>query len=126
MAGYAPSTVSKYLTHHGYVSQAAGKKIEQAMIDLDYHYNALARLLNEGASSRLGIMVPYLDQPYFQELVQSMITASVQQQQEVVILPTNYDTSLDQLYLDRLEHQLLGQLIVTSHALPLEQIAKYQ
>ncbi len=96
------------------------------MIDLDYHYNALARLLNEGASSRLGIMVPYLDQPYFQELVQSMITVSVQQQQEVVILPTNYDTSLDQLYLDRLEHQLLGQLIVTSHALPLEQIAKYQ
>ncbi len=125
-AGYAPSTVSKYLTHHGYVSQAAGKKIEQAMVDLDYHYNGLARLLNEGASSRLGIMVPYLDQPYFQELVQSIMNVSVKQQREVIILPTNYDTSLEQLYLDWLEHQLIGQLIITSHALPLEQIANYQ
>ena len=125
-AGYAPSTVSKYLTHHGYVSQAAGKKIEQAMVDLDYHYNGLARLLNEGASSRLGIMVPYLDQPYFQELVQSIMNVSVQQQREVIILPTNYDTGLEQLYLDRLEHQLIGQLIITSHALPLEQIVNYQ
>lgn len=41
-------------------------------------------------------------------------------------LPTNYDTGLEQLYLDRLEHQLIGQLIITSHALPLEQIVNYQ
>lgn len=43
--GCAPSTVSKYITKHGYVSQAMGQKIASAMRELNYHYNGVARWL---------------------------------------------------------------------------------
>lgn len=70
--GCAPSTVSKYITKNGYVSQQMGHRITAAMKKLDYHYNGMARNLSMRTNNRLGNMVPYLDHPYFQGLVNSI------------------------------------------------------
>lgn len=117
--GCAPSSVSKYITKHGYVSQALGEKIAQAMVDLDYHYNGLARNLSNGTNNRIGVIVPFLSHPYFQQLITAISKEAVQRGKEVVIMPTAYNAEKEKAYLEELEHNLVGSLIITSHALPI-------
>lgn len=124
--GCAPSSVSKYITKHGYVSQALGEKIAQAMVDLDYHYNGLARNLSNGTNNRIGVMVPFLSHPYFQQLITAVSMAATQSGKEVVIMPTVYDPAKEKRYLEELEHNLVGSLIITSHALPTATCAAYR
>lgn len=124
LVGCAPSTVSKYITKHGYVSQALGEKIAAAMRDLDYHYNGIARILSTNSSNRIGVMVPFLDHPYFQSLVNA-ITMAATTDQEVTILPTAYSPVKERCCLDELEHRLIDSLIITSHTLSYQEITPY-
>lgn len=124
--GCAPSTVSKHITKHGYVSQAMGKKIATAMQELNYHYNGIARALSTSTSNRIGIVVPFLDHPYFQGLVNAISEALAKAGKEVVIFPTRYAIASEQRALSELVHHLIDGLIITSHALPRHEINKYQ
>jgi DNA-binding LacI/PurR family transcriptional regulator len=124
--GCAPSTVSKYLTKNGYVSAQLGERIAKAMQELDYHYNGMAVNLSKNINDRIGVLVPLLDHPYFQELTSAISIAAAKQGKEVVLMPTNYQTAREQRFLDELEHRLVGSLIVTSHQLPYQKISQYQ
>lgn len=124
--GCAPSTVSKYLTKNGYVSAQLGERIVNAMEELDYHYNGMAVNLSKNINDRIGVLVPLLDHPYFQELTNAISIAAAKQGKEVVLMPTNYQTAREQRFLDELEHRLVGSLIVTSHQLPYQEISQYQ
>lgn len=123
--GCAPSTVSKYITKNGYVSRQMGLKIQAAMVKLDYHYNGVARILSTKQNNRIGIIVPFLDHPYFQRLVNAISMAAAQAGKEVVILPTNYQQGREINYLQELAHNLFDSLIITSHSLSNKEIAKY-
>lgn len=124
--GCAPSTVSKYLTRNGYVSAELSERIAQAMLALDYHYNGLASQLSKQTSNRIGVLVPFLDHPYFQALITAISVAAAAQGKEIVIMPTAYQPLQERRYLSELTHQLVGALIVTSHALPTAEILNYQ
>ncbi len=124
--GCAPSTVSKYLTKHGHVSQQLGKQIGQAMQELDFHYNGMAAHLSKNINNRIGVMVPFFDHPYFQALTNAISIAAAKVGKEVVLMPTSYRPSKERYYLNELEHRLVNSLIITSHHLPYEEIAPYQ
>ncbi|MBB1079238.1 LacI family DNA-binding transcriptional regulator [Limosilactobacillus sp. STM2_1] len=124
--GCAPSTISKYITKHGYVSQQLGQRIALAIQELDYHYNGMARSLSTNTNNRIGIMVPFLNHPYFQGLVSAISEAATAVNKEVIIFPTKYDINREKHYLAELEHQLISGLIITSHALPYQEIAQYK
>lgn len=124
--GCAPSTVSKYITKHGYVSRALGERIATAMREMDYHYNGLARALSTSTCNRVGVIVPFLDHPYFQGLVNAISEALAKAGKEVVIFPTRYSIANEHRALDELTHHLVEGLIVTSHALPRQEICQYQ
>lgn len=119
--GCAPSTVSKYITKHGYVSDQLGKRIATAMAELDYHYNGIARALSTNSNNRIGVMVPFLDHPYFQGLVNAICSAAATADKEVTIFTTEYAPAKEEKCLADLEHRMIDSLIVTSHALPAQQ-----
>lgn len=96
------------------------------MIQADYHYNGIARSLSNGTNNRIGLMVPFLDHPYFQKLVSAVSEAASKMDKEIVILPTNYNSKKEQEYLEELEHHLFSSLIVTSHNLSISTFNSYQ
>src|ERR1700712_4366718 len=75
------------------------EKVERATAVLDYRPNVLARNLANGRSGQIAVVVPYLDTPYFAELLQAMIPAARR---------AGYNVLIDQTDGDR-EHE--GQLI---------------
>lgn len=68
-ANVAPSTVSLVLNNTGYVSQKTREKVEEAMRELDYKPNELARNLSRNKTNIIGIIVPSLNHPFFSTFI---------------------------------------------------------
>ena len=71
-AGVGVGTVSRVLNNSGYVSEDTREKIEQAMNELQYTPNELARNLFHKKSGIIAIIVPSVEVPFFAELVHNI------------------------------------------------------
>ncbi len=68
-AGLAVSTVSRIINNRGYISDNARKKVEDAMKKLNYQPNELARSLQKKTTNTIGLIVPYINHPYFSRVI---------------------------------------------------------
>jgi DNA-binding LacI/PurR family transcriptional regulator len=75
-AGVSKSTVSNVIRGASLVAEPTRKRVEQAIADIGYHPNAIARALKARASSALGIVVPDLANPFYAELAVSVERAA--------------------------------------------------
>ncbi|AXX29298.1 LacI family DNA-binding transcriptional regulator [Actinosynnema pretiosum subsp. pretiosum] len=73
LAGVSPRTVSNVVNGYAPVTEATRAKVEKAIAELDYRPNVVARNLARGRSGQIAVVVPYLDTPYFSELLQGII-----------------------------------------------------
>ncbi|CAM3560409.1 LacI family DNA-binding transcriptional regulator [Occultella aeris] len=73
-AGVSKATVSKYLNVAlGYsVAPKTRKKIEDAIRELDFHPNPIARSLTSGSSMTIGLVIADIKNPFFPDLVASV------------------------------------------------------
>lgn len=70
--GISRPTVSKYFHDPDSVRQATRGKIEQALEEYDYRPNIFAINHNRKSTKTIGILVPYLADPFFAELVRKI------------------------------------------------------
>ena len=71
-AGVGVGTVSRVLNNSGYVSDETREKIEEAMKNLQYTPNELARNLYHKKSGIIAVLVPTVEIPFFAELVHNI------------------------------------------------------
>lgn len=67
-AGVGVGTVSRVLNNSGYVSDETREKIEEAMKNLQYTPNELARNLYRKKSGIIAVLVPTVEIPFLQNL----------------------------------------------------------
>lgn len=65
LAGVSVATVSRTLNNSGYVSVAARKKVEDAIQELDFYPNEVARSLFQKKSKLIGLLLPDITNPFF-------------------------------------------------------------
>ncbi|WP_035052336.1 LacI family DNA-binding transcriptional regulator [Carnobacterium pleistocenium] len=65
LAGVSVATVSRALNHSGYVSEAARKKVEAAVKELNFYPNEVARSLYQKKSKLIGLLLPDIANPFF-------------------------------------------------------------
>ena len=58
LAGVSKATASRVLNHRGYLSQKTIDKVHQAMEDLNYRPNAIARQLYKQETMLVGLIFP--------------------------------------------------------------------
>ncbi len=71
-AGVSTSTVSRYISQNGYVSQKASQKIEQAIRELHYVPNFLAQSLKTKKINLLDYYFPIFQTLSFQDLLEEL------------------------------------------------------
>ena len=91
LAGVSPRTVSNVVNGYAKVTDATRAKVERAIAELGYRPNVLARNLATGRSGQIVVVVPYLDTPYFAELLQAIIPAARKRGYNVLIDQTDGD-----------------------------------
>ena len=68
LAGVSPTTVSRVINWRGYLSNKTINKVEDAMRQLNYRPNVIAKQLQSQQTKVIGILVPSVANPFFGEL----------------------------------------------------------
>ena len=63
LAGVTPTTVSRVINNRGYISEKTRNKVYEAMDELGYQPNEIARSLTKQKSNTIGIIVPHIAHP---------------------------------------------------------------
>ncbi len=87
-AGLAVSTVSRVLNNRGYISDAARKKVNDAMAKLNYQPNELARSLHRKNTNMMGVIVPHIRHPYFAEVISNIESYAYKKGYKVLLYNT--------------------------------------
>lgn len=87
-AGVSPRTVSNVLHDHPHVREGTRKKVEEALVELDYRANLSARALAGRSTGFIALVLPVLDNPYFSSLAAYVIEACAARDWTVLIEQT--------------------------------------
>lgn len=84
-------TVSNVVSGYEHVSEKMRARVHQAIDELDYRPNHIARTLRTGRTGVLALVVPEIDVPYFSQLARDVINAAGELGYRVMIDQTGHD-----------------------------------
>jgi len=126
LSGHSVSTVSRVINDRSYVAKETKTDILEAMKELDYHPNDVARALSTGQTHTVGVVLPYISIPYFQKLVSAITKVAFKENYQVTLLSSDYNVENEIKYLEMLKHHAFDGLIFTSRAISFEKIMEYK
>lgn len=94
-AGVGPMTVSRLLNQSAGVSEEAAARIYQAIEELGYKPNEMARALRGQKSSAIGIIVPYLYDSFFATCAQGVSTVAREHGYSVILTTSDEDVEIE-------------------------------
>lgn len=114
-AGVSSATVSHVINGTRFVSEPVRAQVQQAMDELGYQPNALARSLRSGYTHTLGLILPDSANPFFAEVGRSIEMAAFEAGYSVVLCNTENDLEKESLYIDVLtKKQVDGMIFVAT------------
>jgi LacI family transcriptional regulator len=114
-ANVSTATVSRTLNQSGPVKAGTARKVWRAVTELNYYPNSHARALVSGRSRLIGLIVSDITNPFFPELIRTFEGLASQQQYDVLLTSTDYDTTRMTACLRRmLERKVDGVAMMTS------------
>ncbi|MBW3110792.1 MULTISPECIES: LacI family DNA-binding transcriptional regulator [Bacillaceae] len=125
LAGVSVSTVSRVLNDHPYVKEEKRRKVLDAVERLNYIKNANAVHLSKGKTYSIGVILPYLNLPYFGEILQGIAGEALKHGYHLQLFQTNYDRGAELDAFHRLQMKEVDGLILTSRSNSLEVLAPF-
>nr|WP_317985208.1 LacI family DNA-binding transcriptional regulator [Micromonospora craniellae] len=114
LAGVSSRTVSNVVNGYANVTDHTRARVMQAVEELGYRPNVLARNLAQGRSGQIAVVVPYLDTPYFSELLQGIIRAARVQGYNVLVDQTDGDPDHERMLIHHGRSRLLFDGVILS------------
>ena len=114
-AGVAPITVSRVINNSGYISQATRERVEEAVKELGYVPNTLARGLRSKQTKTLALVVTDITNPYFTLMARGVEDAAGASDYTVIYCNTDESEEKEENYVNLLaQRQVDGVLLVPS------------
>ena len=113
-AGVTVTTVSRMLNNRGYVSEKTKKKIRQAMKELNYQPNALARALSRKKSDFIGLIVPSANHMFFCKVVDYIEHYVSKHGYKLLLCNSNLEPKKEIEYFNMLSANKVAGVIVAS------------
>lgn len=95
LSGVSRPTVSKYFDDPDSVRPSTREKIEQALEQCDYRPNIFAINQNRKLTKNVGIVVPYLADPFFAEIARRIETLVIEAGFRPILLSSHGDPGLE-------------------------------
>ena len=113
-AGVSIATVSNVITGKRTVSPEVQKAVLQAISDLDYHVNMVARGLKTQRTNTIGVVLPDVTKLFFNDVLKGIMTAAAEQGYSINILSSGYDFSLEKKLVANLRVNHVDAIILDS------------
>jgi LacI family sucrose operon transcriptional repressor len=122
---FSKTTISRYFNHPETVTEENKKIIEEALQALDYHENKLAKVLANGKTEFIGIIIPNLSMHYYAELLSQIISTYDTFGYKFLVFESQNDQAKELQYIDELMAYNIEGLIMISHYPPSEILSRY-
>ncbi|MDO5422983.1 MAG: LacI family DNA-binding transcriptional regulator [Eubacteriales bacterium] len=113
-AGVTATTVSRVLNNRGYISEATRAKVMEAMRQLNYQPNEVARSLSKQRTDTIGVIVPHIVHPYFAKLISSLEAACAKQKYKMLLCSTKGEPDKNQEFLELFAGSRVSGIILCS------------
>ncbi|RYL95878.1 LacI family transcriptional regulator [Sporolactobacillus sp. THM7-4] len=115
LAEVSPTTVSRVLNNRGYISRKTREKVNQAMKELNYYPNELARSLYHQHTYFIGLIFPTTSNPFFGELVFHIENICASLGYKILLCNSLDRADKEQSYLEMLQRNQVDGIIVGAH-----------
>lgn len=116
LAGVSQSAVSRYFTPGTSVSKKTGDKVRIAADQLGYRPNIIARSLITGQSRIIGLVVAYLENYFYPEVVERLSKALQDQGYHVLVFISSIGSeNVDKITQEILDYQVDGIVLASAN-----------
>ena len=114
IVGVTPTTVSRVINNRGYISEKTKKKVFEAMKELNYQPNEIARSLTKKKTNTIGIIVPHISHPYFSKLISNLENQASKKGYKIMLCNSKEEVKKEQEYLDMFKSNRVDGIILCS------------
>lgn len=119
-SGVSVTTVSRVLNNRGYISQKTRDRVYQAMKELNYQPNEMARSLFRKKSNMIGLIIPAVSHPFFSELTYYLENIAHDKGYKLLLCNSNRDVAKERKYIELLKKNQVDAIIMGSAVLEIE------
>lgn len=114
LAGVTPTTVSRVINNRGYISEKTKKRVHEAMDELGYQPNEIARSLTKQKSNTIGVIVPHISHPYFAKLISNLENEAAKKGYKIILCNSKEKAEKEKQYLDMCKSNRVAGIIICS------------
>lgn len=110
-------TVSRYLNNSGYVSGDARIRIEQAIQELDFIPNQMARNLSRRSNGLVGIIIIDIAHPFYAEFISHVEMELYYRNYKTIVCNSNMKSNREKDFLELLKRSAVDGIIIHSRSI---------
>lgn len=115
LAGVSKTTVSRVLNNRGYLSETTKQRVHEAMEQLHYRPNAIARQLFTQKTNLVGLVFPTVNDPFFGQLEAGLDGCLYENGYRTLMGNSQNNPQKEEQYLQLLLNHQIDGLIVGAH-----------
>ena len=124
-AGVSVATVSYVINKSRFVSPELTARVEEAIDQLGYSPNAVARSLRQNRTKMIGLIVPDNSNPFFAEIAKGVEDAGFEAGYSVILCNSNASIDREMVYLDLLRSNRVEGIIFIATTTHVEQVRSF-
>ncbi len=125
LAGVSTATVSRSLNGTGQIAEATQRSIAEAIRQLGYRPNTLARSLVTKSTQTIALLLPDITNPFYASLMSGIQERTLEQGYTMLLCATGGDPEREELYLNLLRSKQVDGALVDGLLLPADRIARF-
>ena len=118
--GFSKTTISRYFNNPDSLTLENQDKIARALTELNYHENKLAKVLANGKSEFVGVIVPNLYMHYYSEMLNRILSSYEQYGYKFLVFVGTGRKEDERKYLQELLAYKIEGMIILSHTITSE------
>lgn len=123
--GFSKTTISRYFNNPDSLTLENQEKIAEALKILGYKENKLAKVLANGKTEIVGVIIPDLYMHYYSEMLNQIISTYEKSSYNFIVFAGNEKKETERKYISELISYNIEGLIILSHTIPSEELASY-
>lgn len=123
--GFSKTTISRYFNDPDSLTLENQQKIADALVALDYKENKVARILANGETEYVGIIVPNLYLHYYSEMLNQLLSSYEQFGYKFLVFVGDEKKDVERKYISELLAYKIEGMIILSHTISSEELASY-
>lgn len=123
--GFSKTTISRYFNDPDSLTLENQQKIADALVALDYKENKVARILANGQTEYVGIIIPNLHLHYYSEMLNQILSTYEQFGYKFLVFVGNEKKDIERQYISELLAYKIEGMIILSHTISSEELASY-